>query len=77
MHKDHGGYLILGVSDKSTNPDGCNAVWYVVSKQDNPVFSEIYSLMLTAHAAGKQVKVWIKGCSPHNHPLIQHAKLYQ
>ncbi len=73
-HNQHGGYGIYQISDTSVNPDNCNSAWYVVSKQNNPVFSEIYSLMLAAHLSGKKVKLWISGCSPHNHPEIQHAK---
>ncbi|NVJ60824.1 MAG: hypothetical protein HWE27_10550 [Gammaproteobacteria bacterium] len=75
-HTAHGGYGVFRLEDMSVNPDGCsNPVYYVVSKQSNPVFEEIYSLLLAAHMSNKTVHVWLNGCSPHNHPVIQHARV--
>ncbi|SDK25253.1 hypothetical protein [Microbulbifer yueqingensis] len=75
-HSGHGGYGIFQISDASVNAD-CDPTWYVVSKLDNPAFSEIYALMLAAYTSGKQVRLWVEGCSPHTsdgYPLIQHVK---
>jgi hypothetical protein len=74
-HGAYGGYGMYQISDTSVNPSNCSDVWYVLSKQDNPVFSEIYSLMLVAYTSGKKVRLYIAGCSPHNHPEIQHVKM--
>ena len=73
-HTGYGGYGVYQISDTSINPDGCDTTWYVVSKTNNLVFSEIYALMLAAYTSGKQVRLFIDGCSPHNHPEIQHVK---
>lgn len=75
-HTSHGGYGVFQLENMSTNPDNCTSPgYYVVSKANNPVFSEIYSLLLAAHMSGKKVQVWVSGCSPHNHMLIQHARV--
>ncbi|MBB5211998.1 hypothetical protein [Microbulbifer hydrolyticus] len=74
VHLNHGGYGFYEISDTSRNPDNCNTSWYVVSKQNNPIFNEIYSLMLASHMSGKQVRLFIQGCSPHGHPEIMHVK---
>ena len=78
LHKHHGGYGVFQLGDMSYNSDNCsNMTYYVVSKQNNPVFEEIYSLLLAAHVSGTKVKLWVSGCSPHNHPEIQHAKTFK
>lgn len=76
VHTQYGGYGFFGVTDNSVNPNNCSATtWYSVSKQDNPNFNEIYSLMVAAHVSGKKVRFWVEGCSPHNYPLIHHAQM--
>jgi len=77
-HTAHGGYGVFKLSNMTYNSDNCaNPVYYVVSKQNNPIFDEIYSLLLAAHMSGKNAQVWISGCSPHNHPEIQHARIVE
>lgn len=74
-HKSHGGYGVFTLSSSIYNPNECpNPNYYVVSKQNNPMFDEIYSLLLAAHMSDKKVQVWLSGCSPHNHPEIHHAR---
>jgi hypothetical protein len=76
VHNAHGGYGVYQLDDMSTNPSNCTSpVYFVLSKASNPVFDEIYALMLTAHISGKKVQVWTSGCSPHNHMEIQHARV--
>jgi len=75
-HTAHGGYGVFQLENMSANPDLCTSPgYYVLSKTNNPVFDEIYSMLLAAHMAGKKVQVWTSGCSPHNHMEIQHARI--
>ena len=77
LHTQHNGYGVFLLSKMGDNPAKCsNPAYYVLSKENNVLFSEIYSLMLTNHVAGGKVRVWIDDsqCSPHNHPLIIHAR---
>jgi hypothetical protein len=76
VHNAHGGYGVFQLDDMSTNPSNCTSPsYFVLSKANNPVFDEIYALMLAAHMSGKKVQVWTSGCSPHNHMEIQHARV--
>ncbi|TQV87085.1 hypothetical protein [Aliikangiella coralliicola] len=77
LHTQHGGYGVFIFSDMSVNPAKCsNTAYYVISKTNNVLFNEIYSLMLANYTTGKKVRVWLDNstCSPHNHPLIIHAR---
>lgn len=77
-HAGSGGYGIFQLENMTINPDSCtNPMYYVVSKEQNPVFDEVYSMLLAAHLSEKKVQVWVAGCSPHNHPEIQHARLVE
>lgn len=78
VHNQHGGYGVFQLENMSSNPDKCTSpTYYVVSKVNNPVFDEIYSMLLAAHLSEKKVQVWLSGCSPHNHAEIQHARIVQ
>lgn len=77
LHTQHGGYGVFIISNMDTNPAKCsNPAYYVLSETNNVLFSEIYSLMLANYTSGKKVRVWLDDsqCSPHNHPLIIHAR---
>jgi hypothetical protein len=77
-HNQYGGYGIFRLEDMGANPSNCTDTrYYVLSKENNPVFNEIYSTLLAAHMSGKKAQVWVSGCSPHNHILIQHARIIQ
>jgi len=77
-HTAHGGYGVFQLESMNTNPDNCTSpAYYVVSKANNPVFDEIYAMLLAAHLSEKKVQVWVSGCSPHNHMEVHHARLVQ
>tara|TARA_R110002060_G_scaffold880_3_gene2101 strand:+ start:2424 stop:2762 length:339 start_codon:yes stop_codon:yes gene_type:complete len=77
-HSSSGGYGVFQLENMTINPNTCTSpMYYVVSKVNNSVFDEVYSMLLAAHLSEKKVQVWIAGCSPHNHPEIQHARLVE
>ena len=76
-HSDTGGHGLVKIRNGSGIPSCGSNAWLVVSKQNNPMFSEIWSLLLTAYATKTPVILYIDGCSQHGnggYPLIKHAK---
>ncbi len=61
LHKDYQGYALISMSDEvKVNPGECkNNSHYAIMKNDNAIFSEMYSMMLAAYMSGKKVKVYI------------------
>ena len=56
---------------------GCrtDANGLVALKKDNVLFREIYTLIPSAQAQGKQVRYYVDGCDSANWPVLQHMQL--
>ncbi len=60
-----------------TDPDGCSQssiVYYLLSK-DNPLFTEIFALLASAHARQSMVNMQLVDCA-NNKPLIHQLIAY-
>jgi hypothetical protein len=56
-----------GIGNTGSNPDGCvntNPNKIAVLPVDHPHFKEIYSMLLSAQAAKRKVRVYVSGCYP-------------
>ena len=77
IHSSDGGHALVKFPDMSINPYQCNNqdLHYIVDKANNPVFSEIYSLLLTAYTTKENVQLFLgNNCSVHGHPMIEHVR---
>lgn len=57
------------------NPEGCDNAGYIAVLKTNSLFSEIYSLTLTAQATNQQVIYYAKGCVDSGHPELLHIRM--
>lgn len=52
----------IWVTPSVANPDGCGNVTVVAVNDQDPLYSQKMSVILTAFAAGKTVDFWLIGC---------------
>lgn len=59
---------VLVKQDVMIDPNSCAFNSYYVLEKDNAMFSEMYSLLMSAQARGAEVQIHLAGCSTHTTP---------
>ncbi len=63
---DNNGVLIK--QDVMVDPDSCGFDSFYVLEKDNVLFSQMFSLLMSAQARGAEVQIHLAGCSTHATP---------
>jgi hypothetical protein len=63
----HNGVLIQ--HQNMINPDGCGRSDHLLLRPSDPFFKEMYAMLLSAQASGKQVQLHVNGCE-QNFPVV-------
>ena len=63
-NKKWGGLVFLKLDPTTAhiNPDGCSSTSHLKIEYDQPNLKKLYTMALTAQAAGNNISVYIDGC---------------
>ena len=65
MQSAYGGWL-MRLSGANDNPDNCDKP-NILLPPTHPQYEEIYSMILAAYSAGKEINVHVSGCATSGH----------
>lgn len=55
--------ISLDASRNHINPDGCEKTGWLAIQSNNPIYDQIYKMVLTSQAAKMPLRVELEGCS--------------
>lgn len=68
MQNAYGGW-IMNTNGANNNPDNCTKTHAILESSHNQ-YEELYSLLLTAYTAKKQVNINVSGCHNNGYKII-------
>ena len=68
MQNAYGGWL-LSTSGAANNPETCSKN-IVILENTHPQYKEMYSLLLAAYTANKQVNIAVQGCHEKGYKIL-------